>query len=65
MLRLLEGACAITPLPTNNAKIEGAGKNGTKRGVMYLGANFKALSLFFFFTFFFLSLAHKNIGGGG
>jgi hypothetical protein len=32
VLLLLEGACAITPLPTNKAGIRGAGKGKTKMG---------------------------------
>jgi len=50
VLWLLEGACAITPLPTNSARIGKARKSETKGGATYLGAGFKALSLFLFFS---------------
>ncbi len=66
MLWLLERTCVVTPLPTNNTRIGGVGKNETKQGVMYLGASLKALSFFFFFLFSFsFSFVHINIGEGG
>jgi len=53
VLRMLEGTCVVTFLPTNNAKIGGAEKSETKRGVTYSGIGFKALFFFFSFSFFF------------
>jgi len=58
VLRLLEGACVVTPLPTNNTKIEGAGKSKTKWGVMYLRVGFEVF--FFLSHFLFLSLSRTE-----
>jgi len=60
VLRMLEGTCVVTFLPTNNAKIGGAEKSETKRGVTYSGIGFKALFFFFSFSFFFFFLAQRH-----
>jgi hypothetical protein len=51
MLLLLEGACAITPLPTKKVGIRGAGKSDTKWG--------SDMSVEFQCSF---SLLHKDMG---
>jgi hypothetical protein len=53
VLQLLEGASAVTPLPTNSAKIGEAGKNENKWAVTYLGTSSKV----FFSLSFSLSLS--------
>ncbi len=47
VLRLLKGACVVTLLPTNSARIGGI---RTKHGITYPRAGFKAFSFSFFFS---------------
>jgi hypothetical protein len=60
VLRLLEGAGGVTPLPTNNAKIREARKSKTKRAIMYLGTGSKGFFFFSFFHSFFLSFSRAK-----
>ncbi len=56
VLQLLEGTCVVTPLPTDSAKIRGAGKSETKRAMTYL----EQVSKFSFFLFLFFALSHAQ-----